>query len=668
MPMLDPDRTAVSTVAINGAAQVLRPPEDGLPYLRHDRAGEQRLDPGSLLIEGDGDRRLRGVRRGRRPDRRGRLRGDPGLRRLPHAPAVRRLARGRVRAQARRRVLRGDRARRRRDPLLGPRRWRESSDERGARAGPGAGRARCSRTAPRRSSARAATGCRRDGEVRSVRAGGRAARTRAAADPSTGAARPRGPRGLRPRRRGWTRSRGCSRTCSRPVTSARSTSTWRASRSRNDDLRRMGELAARARARPARARRAVQRQPLGAGRARAAGARSVDHLACLPADEVAAAGRSPRPPRCCSPAPSSSAASSPRPARALADAGAICVLGHRPATPAPRRSLSLPRGDRARRAPLRLVGARGAAGVDAERGLGAADCPTDRARSRSASAPTCVVLDGPIERIAYRFGRNPVAAAIVGGALAYVRAGLRRRSLAVITAEGIAARLAAWTASGSAEHGVDAAGLDATRTPRSRAWFEEQARRGGLRVARDPGRQPVGVPGVPSRRGGGVGSHLDSVRGGGRFDGAARRGLRRSRSRPPSTQPLAVISFADEEGARFNTPTFGSKALAGRLDVADGAGATRRRTACRWPTRCAAPASIPAASRRRAGVARAPARLRRAPHRPDTDVDRAGAPVGIVSALAARTAARGRAPRPRRPRRHDAAGASAATRWPPPRG
>jgi N-carbamoyl-L-amino-acid hydrolase len=32
--------------------------------------------------------------------------------------------------------------------------------------------------------------------------------------------------------------------------------------------------------------------------------------------------------------------------------------------------------------------------------------------------------------------------------------------------------------------------------------------------------------------------------------------------------PLAVVSFADEEGARFNTPTFGSKALAGALDSA----------------------------------------------------------------------------------------------------
>jgi N-carbamoyl-L-amino-acid hydrolase len=35
-----------------------------------------------------------------------------------------------------------------------------------------------------------------------------------------------------------------------------------------------------------------------------------------------------------------------------------------------------------------------------------------------------------------------------------------------------------------------------------------------------------------------------------------------------SAHPVAVINFADEEGARFNTPTFGSKALAGKLDLA----------------------------------------------------------------------------------------------------
>ena len=36
------------SVSLRGAAQVLRPPEDGLPYLRHDRAAEMTLEPGSV--------------------------------------------------------------------------------------------------------------------------------------------------------------------------------------------------------------------------------------------------------------------------------------------------------------------------------------------------------------------------------------------------------------------------------------------------------------------------------------------------------------------------------------------------------------------------------------------------------------------------------------------
>ena len=40
----------MSSLSIRGAAQVLRPPEDGLPYLRHDRAAEMTLAPGSLTV------------------------------------------------------------------------------------------------------------------------------------------------------------------------------------------------------------------------------------------------------------------------------------------------------------------------------------------------------------------------------------------------------------------------------------------------------------------------------------------------------------------------------------------------------------------------------------------------------------------------------------------
>ena len=40
------------TVLLRGAAQVLRFPEDGLPYLRHDRAGELTLEPGDVELAG----------------------------------------------------------------------------------------------------------------------------------------------------------------------------------------------------------------------------------------------------------------------------------------------------------------------------------------------------------------------------------------------------------------------------------------------------------------------------------------------------------------------------------------------------------------------------------------------------------------------------------------
>jgi imidazolonepropionase len=43
----------VTTVWIAGADEVLRPPQDGLPYLRHNRAGEMTLEGGDLFLDGD---------------------------------------------------------------------------------------------------------------------------------------------------------------------------------------------------------------------------------------------------------------------------------------------------------------------------------------------------------------------------------------------------------------------------------------------------------------------------------------------------------------------------------------------------------------------------------------------------------------------------------------
>lgn len=98
-------------------------------------------------------------------------------------------------------------------------------------------------------------------------------------------------------------------------------------------------------------------------------------------------------------------------------------------------------------------------------------------------------------------------------------------------------------------------------------WFEARAARAGLRVERNLAGNRWAVPDTqpPWWR---AGSHLDRFRAGGRFDGplgvvaAFAVAVRSSRR-------VAVVSFADEEVARYNTPTFGSRALVGRLDVED---------------------------------------------------------------------------------------------------
>jgi N-carbamoyl-L-amino-acid hydrolase len=99
----------------------------------------------------------------------------------------------------------------------------------------------------------------------------------------------------------------------------------------------------------------------------------------------------------------------------------------------------------------------------------------------------------------------------------------------------------------------------------TRAWFEEQAAGADLRVERDPAGNLWACPKAEPPWWG-VGSHLDSVRGGGPYDGPL--GVACAFEIAAGCErPIAVVSFADEEGARFNTPTFGSKALAGRLDL-----------------------------------------------------------------------------------------------------
>ena len=122
--------------------------------------------------------------------------------------------------------------------------------------------------------------------------------------------------------------------------------------------------------------------------------------------------------------------------------------------------------------------------------------------------------------------------------------------------------------------GLEPIGLDEEGTTRlawtpqlaaAEQWFRDQARAGGLRVERDPAGSLWAVP-DGAERWWATGSHLDSVRRGGRYDGAL--GVAAGFAVAERVAGVAVIAFADEEGARFNTPTFGSRALAGRLDPA----------------------------------------------------------------------------------------------------
>jgi len=117
----------------------------------------------------------------------------------------------------------------------------------------------------------------------------------------------------------------------------------------------------------------------------------------------------------------------------------------------------------------------------------------------------------------------------------------------------------------------------------ARAWFEAEATARGLTVERDPagnlwawwpGPDP-GADGEDREPVVAVGSHLDTVRGGGAYDGALgvvggllAVGELIGRGAEPR-RPVAVVAFADEEGGRFGVPTFGSRVLAGVLDPAE---------------------------------------------------------------------------------------------------
>jgi N-carbamoyl-L-amino-acid hydrolase len=135
-----------------------------------------------------------------------------------------------------------------------------------------------------------------------------------------------------------------------------------------------------------------------------------------------------------------------------------------------------------------------------------------------------------------------------------------------VTAEDLAELLDGLAPIGRSERGTTRLAWTAEHEA-AEAWFSRTAAGIGLRTERDPAGNLWARPDAPGPWWA-VGSHLDSVRQGGTYDGAL--GVVAGFAiAARSTVPLAVIAFADEEGARFNTPTFGSRALSGRLDAAD---------------------------------------------------------------------------------------------------
>lgn len=106
-----------------------------------------------------------------------------------------------------------------------------------------------------------------------------------------------------------------------------------------------------------------------------------------------------------------------------------------------------------------------------------------------------------------------------------------------------------------------------------REWFAEQARSRGLEVTTDRNANLWAWWGEPGPDAVVTGSHLDSVPGGGAFDGPlgvasalAAVDLLRATKRALD-RPLALVVCAEEEGGRFGVPCLGSRLLTGGISA-----------------------------------------------------------------------------------------------------
>jgi imidazolonepropionase len=395
----------VSGVCIEGAAELLRPPADGLAYLRHDRAGELRLDPSSIAIA---DGRIAGFER----DDGAAVRIDatgcaviPGLvdchTHLPFAGWRAEEYELKVTGVAYEEI-----ARRGGGIAASARAFAQASDEEILAQARSlvAEMLACGTTA---FEGKTGYGLSVEAEARAVRLG-----RELGADRVTGLFAHAVPDGYDAD--AWMDEVDALAAAAdidaldiyvESVAFA------------NEHLERLGAIAARegvalrAHVEQFNANRSV---PV----ALAAGARSVDHLACLHPDDIAPLAAA----ECAAvllPGAEFMSAERTPPARELADDGAICVLATdcNPGT-SPIVSLPLIVGLAVRRYGWTALEALLACTLNAAWVLGLSD---ELGSLEVGKRADVVLLDEPISHVPYRFGRNPVCVVVRGGEIAWVR-------------------------------------------------------------------------------------------------------------------------------------------------------------------------------------------------------------------------------------------------------
>jgi imidazolonepropionase len=393
------------TVSIEGATEVLRPPTEGLPYLRHDRAGDLRLDPSPIAIV---DGRIAGFQR----DDGAAVRIDatgcaviPGLvdchTHLPFAAWRAEEYELKVTGVAYEEI-----ARRGGGIASSARAFAQASDDEILAQARSlvAEMLACGTTALE---GKTGYGLSVEAETRAARLG-----RELGADRVTGLFAHAVPAGYEAD--AWMDEvDALAAACDVDALDIYVESVAFA----NEHLERLGAIAARegvalrAHVEQFNANRSV---PV----ALAAGARSVDHLACLHPDDVGPLAAA----ECAAvllPGAELMSAERTPPARELADAGAICALATdcNPGT-SPIVSLPLIVGLAVRRYGWTALEALLACTLNAAWVL---DLSSELGSLEVGKRADVVLLDGPISHVPYRFGRNPVCVVVRAGEVAWVR-------------------------------------------------------------------------------------------------------------------------------------------------------------------------------------------------------------------------------------------------------